>query len=55
MTAALLLWFLEYRNEQRSISLDAHSKPFRWSLYVLTTLIIIVFGGDNSAFIYFQF
>ena len=55
MTAALLLWFLEYRNEQRSISLDALSKPFRWSLYVLTTLIIIVFGGDNSAFIYFQF
>ena len=58
MSAALLLMVCEYlclQKEDVTQGFDAMPKLLRRCLYVAVVLMIMVFGGDNSAFIYFQF
>lgn len=46
---------LTLRKDYVTSGFDSMPKWARRSLYVLLVLVILAFGGDNSAFIYFQF
>ena len=47
-------WFA--RNKQYGLQIDnIHSKPLRWAIYLTVLLMIWVCGGQQQAFIYFQF
>ncbi len=37
-----------------NLSLTIH-RPYRWSFYISVVVIIVLFGGSEQAFIYFQF
>ena len=44
------------RNKQHGLQIDGiHSKPLRWAIYLAVLLMIWVCGGQQQAFIYFQF
>lgn len=58
LVASLLLLACErltLGNEYVTSVFDRLPKVVRRSVYVLLVLVILAFGGDNSAFIYFQF
>ena len=47
-------WFA--RNKQHGLQIDGiKSKPIRWIIYLAVLLMIWAFGGQQQAFIYFQF
>ncbi len=56
---ALLFLMTEWlqREKQHGLELDGLRlpTPFRWSLYYFVAVLIMYFGGDQQAFIYFQF
>ena len=45
------------REKQHGLALEATHFPrvIRWSLYYVVSILIMYFGGDQQAFIYFQF
>ncbi|MDR0811172.1 MAG: MBOAT family protein [Paludibacter sp.] len=44
------------RDKQHGLQIDGiRSKPLRWAIYLGVLLLIWVFGGQQQAFIYFQF
>jgi len=45
------------REKQHGLALEAAHFPrvIRWSLYYVVSILIMYFGGDQQAFIYFQF
>jgi alginate O-acetyltransferase complex protein AlgI len=56
LVAFILIEWLQ-RDKQHALELTSirFAKPFRWGLYYLIIISIIVFGGSQHEFIYFQF
>ncbi|MBN2572308.1 MAG: hypothetical protein JXA68_09280, partial [Ignavibacteriales bacterium] len=55
----MLFIIIEWTNRNRKHALDFEnnhlSRPFRWGLYYFLVTAILLWGGEQQTFIYFQF